>query len=189
MFFDNFSESNVNRALVFAHLVCALILELNVPGCLLLDQTPFSQLCARFQMFPSWNSGSGKESHEACRLMCCNGFFGGLITTHNALLHVVVAVMLTWFCLNCVSLQDFMMQQTMLRVKDPVKSLDFYTRILGMTWVFETGLAVLLQLHESKSWRVFFFIPTDCCKSSTSRPCASLSSSWATRTRRRFPQT
>ena len=30
------------------------------------------------------------------------------------------------------STQDFIMQQTMLRVRDPKVSLDFYSRILGM---------------------------------------------------------
>uniref|UniRef100_H3CAW5 Lactoylglutathione lyase n=1 Tax=Tetraodon nigroviridis TaxID=99883 RepID=H3CAW5_TETNG len=44
--------------------------------------------------------------------------------------------------------KDFMMQQTMLRVKNPAKSLDFYTRILGMT---------LLQKIDFPSMRFSFY--------------------------------
>ena len=47
---------------------------------------------------------------------------------------------------------DYIFNQTMLRIKDPEKSLDFYTRILGMT------ILKKLDFPDYNCFFIFFII-------------------------------
>lgn len=95
-----------------------------------------------------------------------------------------------------VSLQDYMMQQTMLRVKNPATSLDFYTRVLGMTSVisqfflfFQAFLCGFLgSNHLQITDIIWYHLRTTericfpaCCRRSTSHRCDSPCTSWVTR--------
>nr|XP_029532163.1 lactoylglutathione lyase-like [Oncorhynchus nerka] len=57
--------------------------------------------------------------------------------------------------------QDYMMQQTMLRVKDPLKSLDFYTRIMGMTLLQKIDFPSMLFTLYFLGYEEKKEIPTD----------------------------
>lgn len=88
------------------------------------------------------------------------------------------------------------MQQTMLRVKNPATSLDFYTRVLGMTSVISRSLLFfqaflcdflgsnhlqitdIIWYHLRTTVRICF---PACCRRSTSHRCDSPCTSWVTR--------
>lgn len=50
--------------------------------------------------------------------------------------------------------KGFVMQQTMVRVKDPIKSLDFYTKVLGMKLLWHNNF-------EQWGFSVYFVAPLD----------------------------
>lgn len=100
---------------------------------------------------------------------------------------------------SLVPLQDYMMQQTMLRVKNPATSLDFYTRVLGMTSVishpflfFQAFLCDFSGINQSNHLQItgiiWYHLRTTermcfpaCCRRSTSHQCDSPCTSWVTR--------
>ena len=43
---------------------------------------------------------------------------------------------------------DFIMQQTMMRIKDPKASLDFYSRVMGMRSVLNTNNPVCIMFTQ-----------------------------------------
>ncbi|XP_076011227.1 lactoylglutathione lyase-like [Genypterus blacodes] len=57
--------------------------------------------------------------------------------------------------------EDYMMQQTMLRVKDPAKSLDFYTRVLGMTLLQKVDFSAMHFTHYLLGYEDKAEIPAD----------------------------
>ncbi|XP_012729776.2 lactoylglutathione lyase [Fundulus heteroclitus] len=57
--------------------------------------------------------------------------------------------------------KDFMVQQTMLRVKDPARSLDFYTKVLGLTLLQKIDFPSMRFTHYFLGYENKAEIPED----------------------------